>query len=56
MNIFCVCIDNFKAKNLNVHFSVIEENDRYEIRTVQQLENIPKGYACEFEIFIKPLQ
>ena len=50
-----ICIGNNKAKNLKVQFSIIEGNDRYEMRTEPQLANIPKGYACEFEIFIKPL-
>ncbi|ELP91767.1 protein serine/threonine kinase, putative [Entamoeba invadens IP1] len=50
-----ICIGNVSKSNLKVQFSVMEGCDYYEIRSVPPLVTLKPGYACEFEIFIKPL-
>ncbi|ELP91483.1 protein serine/threonine kinase, putative [Entamoeba invadens IP1] len=50
-----ICIGNDSKNNLKVQFSVMEGCDFYEIQTVPSLVSLKPGYACEFEIFIKPL-
>ncbi|KAL7716711.1 Protein kinase domain containing protein [Entamoeba marina] len=50
-----VCVGNTSKHTIKVQFSVKDGCDKYEIRTDPQLVAIPKGKACEFEIFIKPL-
>ncbi|ELP91541.1 hypothetical protein EIN_452320, partial [Entamoeba invadens IP1] len=50
-----VCIGNVSKSNLKVQFSVMEGCDYYEIRSVPPLVTLKPGYACEFEIIIKPL-
>ncbi|ELP90339.1 protein kinase, putative, partial [Entamoeba invadens IP1] len=50
-----ICIGNNSKNNLKVQFSVMNGCDYYEIRTVPSLVSLKPGFACEFEIFIKPL-
>ncbi|ELP86017.1 hypothetical protein EIN_235340, partial [Entamoeba invadens IP1] len=50
-----ICIKNVSKSNLKVQFSVFEECDYFEIRCAPPLMTLKPGYACEFEIFIKPL-
>ncbi|KAL7717799.1 Protein kinase domain containing protein [Entamoeba marina] len=50
-----VCVGNKSKHTIKVQFSVKDGCDKYEVRTEPQLVAIPKGKACEFEIFIKPL-
>ncbi|ELP86027.1 protein serine/threonine kinase, putative [Entamoeba invadens IP1] len=50
-----VCVGNNSKNNLKVQFSVMNGCDYYEIRTVPSIVSLKPGYACEFEIFIKPL-
>ncbi|KAL7720797.1 Protein serine/threonine kinase [Entamoeba marina] len=50
-----ICVGNTSKHTIKVQFSVKKGCDKYEIRTNPQLITIPKGKACEFEIFIKPL-
>ncbi|ELP91491.1 protein serine/threonine kinase, putative [Entamoeba invadens IP1] len=50
-----ICIGNASKHTKKVQFSVMEGCDFYEIRTVPSLLSLKPGYACEFEIFIKPL-
>ncbi|ELP92957.1 protein serine/threonine kinase, putative [Entamoeba invadens IP1] len=50
-----ICIGNVSNSNLKVQFSVMEGCDYYEIRSVPPLVTLKPGYACEFEVFIKPL-
>ncbi|KAL7721960.1 Protein serine/threonine kinase [Entamoeba marina] len=50
-----ICVGNTSKHTIKVQFSVKDGCDKYEIRTNPQLITIPKGKACEFEIFIKPL-
>ncbi|ELP89370.1 serine/threonine protein kinase HT1, putative [Entamoeba invadens IP1] len=50
-----ICIGNVSKNNLKMQFSVMKGCDYYEIRSVPPLVTLKPGYACEFEIFIKPL-
>ncbi|ELP94538.1 serine/threonine protein kinase HT1, putative [Entamoeba invadens IP1] len=50
-----ICIGNMSKHKLKVQFSVISGCDYYEIRTVPSIVTLKRGFACEFEIFIKPL-
>ena len=50
-----ICIGNDNADMMKIQFTTKEDTDRYEIRTIPQINILNKYEACEFEIFIKPL-
>ncbi|BFU19171.1 protein kinase domain containing protein [Entamoeba histolytica] len=47
-----ICIGNDKKEKMKIQISSKEENEKYSIRTNQNIITIEGGYACEFEVFI----
>ncbi|ELP83904.1 protein serine/threonine kinase, putative [Entamoeba invadens IP1] len=50
-----ICIGNTSKHEMKIQFSVVEGCDYYDIRTVPNIITLKRGFACEFELFIKPL-
>ncbi|ELP84767.1 protein serine/threonine kinase, putative [Entamoeba invadens IP1] len=48
------CVGNISDDKQRVQFSVLEDCELYEIRTVPEIVILNSDEACEFEIFIKP--
>ncbi|ELP88684.1 protein serine/threonine kinase, putative [Entamoeba invadens IP1] len=49
-----ICVGNISKNTVKVQFSSKESNYKYSFRTQPKVIAIPKGKACEFEIFLTP--
>ncbi|ELP91717.1 protein serine/threonine kinase, putative [Entamoeba invadens IP1] len=49
-----ICVGNISKNIVKVQFTFKESNYKYSFRTQPEVIAIPKGKACEFEIFLTP--
>ncbi|ELP90573.1 hypothetical protein EIN_020220 [Entamoeba invadens IP1] len=49
-----LCIGNTKERTLKVQISMKSDQESYSIRTTPEIISLKRGFACEFEIFIRP--